>query len=88
MRSLCCLCVYVSLYPPIVAMQRLGGNVTAVMNTHTKIEELLDASFSMWPVSYQGNCAISSSQNFLFVIVLMFLFPDELERIWKETVMV
>jgi hypothetical protein len=40
--------------PPIVARQRLGGNVTAVTNTHVTIEELLDASFSMWPVSYQG----------------------------------
>jgi hypothetical protein len=39
--------------PPIVARQRLGINVTAVTNTHA-IEELLDASFSMWPVSYQG----------------------------------
>jgi hypothetical protein len=67
MRSRCfawvrvCLCI-----PPIVARQRLvksplfiprqrlGRNVTAVTNTHAKIEELLDASFSMWPVSYQG----------------------------------
>jgi hypothetical protein len=31
---------------PIVARQRLGRNVTAAMNTH--------ASFSVWPVSYQG----------------------------------
>jgi hypothetical protein len=38
---------------PIVARQRLGRNVTAVTNTHTTIEELLDASFSMWPVPYQ-----------------------------------
>jgi hypothetical protein len=38
--------------PPIFARQRLGRNVTAVTNTHTTIEELLDASFSMWPVSY------------------------------------
>jgi hypothetical protein len=37
----------------IVARQRLGRNVIAVTNTHTT-EELLDASFSMWPVSYQG----------------------------------
>jgi hypothetical protein len=37
----------------IVARQRLGRNVTAVTNTHATIEELLDASFSMWPVSYQ-----------------------------------
>jgi hypothetical protein len=34
----------------IVARQRLGRNVTEVTNTH----ELLDASFSMWPLSYQG----------------------------------
>jgi hypothetical protein len=88
MRSRCCL--YVSVYLPIVARQRLGKNslivarqrlgknslivarqglgknplvaarqwlgrkVTAVTNTHATIEELLDASFSMRPVSYQG----------------------------------
>jgi hypothetical protein len=40
--------------PRIVARQRLRRNVTAVTNTHATIEELLDASFSMWPVSYQG----------------------------------
>jgi hypothetical protein len=38
----------------IVARQRLGRNVTAVTNTYATIEEFLDASFSMWPVSYQG----------------------------------
>jgi hypothetical protein len=38
------------MYPPL----SLLGNVTAVTNTHATIEELLDASFSMWPVSYQG----------------------------------
>jgi hypothetical protein len=66
MRSRCCLCVYVSVYPPIVARQRLGKNplivarhrlgrnVIAVTNTDATIEELLDASFSMWPVSIQG----------------------------------
>jgi hypothetical protein len=41
-------------HPLIVARQRLGRNVTAVTNIHAKIKELLDASFSMWPVSYQG----------------------------------
>jgi hypothetical protein len=40
--------------PLIVARQRLGRNVTTVMNTHATIEELLDVSFSMWPMSYQG----------------------------------
>jgi hypothetical protein len=54
MRSRCCLCVCVCV-PPIVARQRLGRNVTAVTNTHATIDELLDASFSMWPVSYQGS---------------------------------
>jgi hypothetical protein len=65
MRSRFCVCVCVCI-PPIVAgqrlgknpliyaKQRLGRNVTAVKNTHATIEELLDASFSMWPVSYQG----------------------------------
>jgi hypothetical protein len=33
--------------PPIVARQRLGRNVTAVTNTHATIEKLLDALFSM-----------------------------------------
>jgi hypothetical protein len=51
--------------PPIFARQRLGRYFNAVTNTHATIEELLDASFSMWPVSYQGKWAISSSQNFL-----------------------
>jgi hypothetical protein len=40
--------------PPIVATQRLNRKVTAVTNTEAAIEELLDVSFSMWPVSYQG----------------------------------
>jgi hypothetical protein len=56
-------CLYV--YPSIVARQWLGRNVTTVANTDVPIEELLDASFSMWSVSYQGEQAISSSQNFL-----------------------
>jgi hypothetical protein len=66
MRSRSCVFVCVSVYLPIVVRQRLGKNlpivarqrlgrsVTAVTNTHATIEELLDASFSLWPVSYQG----------------------------------
>jgi hypothetical protein len=66
MRSRFCLCVCVCVYPPIVARirlgksplivasQRLGRNVTAVTNTHATIGGVLDASFSMWPVLYQG----------------------------------
>jgi hypothetical protein len=50
---------------PIVARQRLGRNFAAVTNTRATTEELLDSSFSVWPVSYQGKLAISSSQNFL-----------------------
>jgi hypothetical protein len=49
-------------------MERLGRNVTAV--TYAIIEELLNASFSMWPVSYQGKQMISSPQNFLYIHVL------------------
>jgi hypothetical protein len=67
MRSRCCVCMCVCVclcIPPIVARQRpgknfhivasqrLGTNVTAVTNKHATIKELLDASFSMWPVSY------------------------------------
>jgi hypothetical protein len=70
MRSRCYLCLCaranVCVYAPIVARQRigrnplifarqlLGKNVTAVTYTHATIEELLDVSFSMWLVSYQG----------------------------------
>jgi hypothetical protein len=61
--------------PSIVAKQRLGRNVTAVTNTQAAIEELLDASFSMWPVSYQGKYTISSSQNFLVLFRYMELVP-------------
>jgi hypothetical protein len=59
-------CVCFCVFPPIVARQRLGRNVTAVPNIHATIEELLDAPFSMWSVSYQKKQAISFSQNFLF----------------------
>jgi hypothetical protein len=66
MRSRCCVCVSVyppyrcyatarfGKIPPIFPRQRLDINVTAVTNTHATIKELLDASFSLWPVSYQG----------------------------------
>jgi hypothetical protein len=46
------LCLY--MYSPIVARQRLGKNFIAAKITHETIEELLDASFSMLSVSYQG----------------------------------
>jgi hypothetical protein len=60
MRSRCRVCVCIPLIVarqqlgrnlPIVATQRLGRKRTAVTNTHATIEELLDTSFSMWPVS-------------------------------------
>jgi hypothetical protein len=72
MRSRCCLCnppvvarQQLGKNPLIVARQRAGRNVTTVTNIHETIE-LLGASFSMWPVPYQGKYAIGSSQNFLF----------------------
>jgi hypothetical protein len=40
--------------PSIFVRQRIGRKVTAVTNTNETIEELLDASFSMWPGSSQG----------------------------------
>jgi hypothetical protein len=54
MRLRCCLCVYVLLGNGSVKTKpyRLARNVTAVTNTHTTIEEFLDASFPTWPVSY------------------------------------
>jgi hypothetical protein len=60
--------VYLYVYPPTVARQGIGRNVTAATNIHATIEELLDASFSMWPVLYQGKWAISSYRNFLYFI--------------------
>jgi hypothetical protein len=44
-------CLYV--YPPIVATQRFGKNVSAATSKQATIEELLDASFYMRSVSYQ-----------------------------------
>jgi hypothetical protein len=41
-------------------------NVTAAINARATTEELLDVSFSMQFVSYQGMEVISSSQNLLF----------------------
>jgi hypothetical protein len=54
---------------PIVDRQRLGINITAAMNTHVTIEELLDASFSMRSVSYQRKVGDSFFQE-LFVLVV------------------
>jgi hypothetical protein len=42
-----------SVYPPIVARQRLGKHLPAAMNSQATMEELLDAVFSMRSVSYQ-----------------------------------
>jgi hypothetical protein len=57
-----------------VVRQQLCRNVTVVTNTHATIEELLEASFLMWPVSYQGKQGISSSQNFL-LLSFLFILP-------------
>jgi hypothetical protein len=54
-----------SMCRPVIARQRLSKNLILAMYTDAKIEELLDASFSMRSISYQGE-AIISSQNFLF----------------------
>jgi hypothetical protein len=50
MRSRRCLCVTC---PLNVARQRLGKHLPAAKNTHATAEEMLDAVFSTWPVSYQ-----------------------------------
>jgi hypothetical protein len=52
--------------PPIVARQLLGSNVTAVTNTHATIEELLDMSFSMWPVSIEESRRLVLPRTFCF----------------------
>jgi hypothetical protein len=71
MTSRCCMCACLCI-PLTVARQRLGSNITAVTNTHST-EELLDASFSVWPVSYRGKEVTSSSQNLL--LILLWLSP-------------
>jgi hypothetical protein len=45
------LCVYMYIHP-IVARQQLSKCVTAATNTHTTVEELLYASFSVLSVLY------------------------------------
>jgi hypothetical protein len=40
--------------PLVVARQRLSKNITAAKSTHETTEELLDPSFSMHSVFYQG----------------------------------
>jgi hypothetical protein len=58
-----------SVLPPVVARQRLGKDVTAAKNTHTAIEDLFDASFSMRCVSYEKKYAFNSSQKLLLMLL-------------------
>jgi hypothetical protein len=51
-RSPCCLCVCVP-PPPNVPSQWLGKHNPAVMNIQATIEEMLEAVFPMWSMSYQ-----------------------------------
>jgi hypothetical protein len=60
------MCLY--MYPPIVVRQLLGKNVTAATNTHSTIQELLDASGSMRSVSFQMKVGDSYFQNCLFFL--------------------
>jgi hypothetical protein len=61
--SLClCMCILLSFLgngsvkKPIDPRQRLGRNFTALLNTHATIEELLEASFSMWLLVLPRTC--------------------------------
>jgi hypothetical protein len=49
-------------------MQRLGKNVTAATSINATIEEILDVSFSMQSLLYQGNYATCSSYNLPVVL--------------------
>jgi hypothetical protein len=73
--------------PTNVAMQQLGKNVIAAMNTQATIKELLDATFSMRSVSYQEKYAIISCQNFLFLptTLIPFFFPPALRSFLPPT---
>jgi hypothetical protein len=46
--------------PSAVAGQRLGIHVSAATNTRNK-KELLDASFSMWSVTYQRSLSLQGN---------------------------
>jgi hypothetical protein len=65
--------------PPIFIGKRVGGNLTAATNTHAKIEQLLDLSFSVGSVSYQrkvGNQFFPELLAFIAVVIRS-LFVDE-----------
>jgi hypothetical protein len=61
------------MYLLTVARQRLGKNVTATTNTHTR-EELLEVSFSIWPVSYQMKVSDQFIPELLLSIHIRFIF--------------
>jgi hypothetical protein len=52
-----------------VARQRLGKHILAVTITEATTEELLDAFLLCGPCRVKGTLAISSSQNFLLLMV-------------------
>jgi hypothetical protein len=62
-----CLSLHVS---PIVTRQRLGKTLPR-QRIHVTIEELLDASFLCGLCRIKGKEAISSSQKFLFLSILL-----------------
>jgi hypothetical protein len=80
--SVCVARQWLSKNPPIIARQRLGKSVTVATNTHTTMEELLDALLSMWSM-YQRKQAIRSSQNFLFSFCV--LWKINAYRLWCHT---
>jgi hypothetical protein len=72
-------CVYVCLYvyPLIAARQRFGRHVPVVTNTHSTIGTLLDGSFSMRSVQYQGKVGDQFFLEFLIFssfFLSLFLF--------------
>jgi hypothetical protein len=65
--------MYVPYIPHILARQQLSKNVTMATNTHTTIEGLLDALFSMWSVSYQRKVGDWWLFPELFIIFIGFM---------------
>jgi hypothetical protein len=67
----------------IVTRERLGRNVTAVTNTHTTIEEFLDASFQCGPCRIKESRRLVQPRTFIFFLFIFYLacFPSELN--WK-----
>jgi hypothetical protein len=72
MRSRCSVCVCasvcVSVYPLIVARQRLGRNVTSVTNTHATTEDCWTRRFQCAPCVKESRLLILPRPSCIFLV--------------------